>query len=127
MRDSFSGFYGVSETTIGEVFKADNTVFIFDTNILLTLYRCEEETRNQFLNIWRKVKDQCWFPHHVCLEYQRNRLNVIRTSRDSLNAIPEKIKKPSINSGRILRVNLTIKLFLVIVNLARRSALSLKK
>jgi len=93
MRDSFSGFYGVSETTIGEVFKANNTVFIFDTNILLTLYRCEEETRNQFIEIWRKVKEQCWFPHHVCLEYQRNRLTVIKSSRDSLNAIPERIKK----------------------------------
>lgn len=91
MRSSFHGFYGNSEETIGKVFKCEDTVFIFDTNILLTLYRCEEETRDQFFTIWKKVKDQCWFPHHVCLEYQRNRLTAVKGSRDSLSAIPKKI------------------------------------
>ncbi|EMX9090318.1 DUF4935 domain-containing protein [Klebsiella oxytoca] len=92
MREGFGGFYGNSEETIELVLKSDKTIFIFDTNIFLTLYRCEEETRNQFFEIWKKVKDKCWFPHHVCLEYQRNRLSVIKGSRDSLNAIPNKIK-----------------------------------
>lgn len=91
MRDGFSGFYGISEDTIGDVLKSEDTVFIFDTNIFLTLYRCEEETRNQFFDIWKKVKDKCWFPHHVCLEYQRNRLNAVKGSRDSLSAIPKKM------------------------------------
>lgn len=91
MRESFSGFYGVSEDTIGKVFTSDNTVFIYDANILLSLYRCEEETRNQFISIWRKIKDQCWFPHQVCLEYQRNRLQVIKDSRDSLTNISSEI------------------------------------
>lgn len=91
MRDMFNGFYGISEETIEEVFTSADTVFIFDTNILLTLYRCEEETRDQFFNIWKKVKDQCWFPHHVCLEYQRNRLKSVKTSRDSLSSISKKI------------------------------------
>ncbi|WP_375364096.1 PIN-like domain-containing protein [Klebsiella grimontii] len=91
MRSNFDGFYGITEDTVGEVFTSNETVFIFDTNILLTLYRCEEETRNQFFAIWRKIKDQCWFPHHVCLEYQRNRLNVVKGSRDSLTAVQKKI------------------------------------
>lgn len=91
MRNSFSGFYGISEDSIGKVFTSDNTIFIFDANILLTLYRCEEETRNQFFEIWGKIKEQCWFPHHVCLEYQRNRLKVIKDSRDALDKIPKKI------------------------------------
>ncbi|UXD97703.1 hypothetical protein K1721_21295 (plasmid) [Cronobacter sakazakii] len=92
MKDSFTGFYGTSEQTIERVFKSKDTVFIFDTNILLTLYRCEEETREQFFNIWKQIKSQCWFPHHVCLEYQRNRLTVIKGSRDSLSAIAGKLK-----------------------------------
>ncbi|QPG28582.1 hypothetical protein IV493_07140 [Pantoea sp. SM3640] len=91
MRNSFNGFYGTPEQTIGNVFKSQDTIFIFDTNILLTLYRCEEETRDQFFAIWKKVKEQCWFPHHVCLEYQRNRLTVVKGSRDSLSAIYKKI------------------------------------
>ena len=92
MREEFGGFYGISEEVIEQVLKSENTIFIFDTNILLTLYRCEEETRNQFFKIWEKVKDNCWFPHHVCLEYQRNRLVVVKGSRDSLNSIPKEIK-----------------------------------
>ncbi|EOV8978345.1 PIN-like domain-containing protein [Cronobacter sakazakii] len=91
MKDSFTGFYGTGEHTIEQVFKSKDTVFIFDTNILLTLYRCEEETREQFFNIWKQIKSQCWFPHHVCLEYQRNRLTVIKGSRDSLSAIADKL------------------------------------
>lgn len=91
MRNDFSGFYGIDPDKIGEVFTSKETVFIFDTNILLTLYRCEEETRDQFFAIWRKVKDQCWFPHHVCLEYQRNRLSVVKGSRDTLSSIHTKI------------------------------------
>ncbi|HDW7095016.1 TPA: PIN-like domain-containing protein [Yersinia enterocolitica] len=92
MRNSFSGFYGISEDSIGTVFTSENTIFIFDANILLTLYRCEEETRNRFFEIWGNIKEQCWFPHQVCLEYQRNRLKVVKDSRDALERIPKKIK-----------------------------------
>ena len=92
MRNSFSGFYGISEDSIGTIFTSGNTIFIFDANILLTLYRCEEETRNRFFEIWENIKEQCWFPHQVCLEYQRNRLKVVKDSRDALEKIPKKIK-----------------------------------
>lgn len=91
MRNNFSGFYGISEHSIGTVFTSANTIFIFDANILLTLYRCEEETRNRFFEIWETIKGQCWFPHQVCLEYQRNRLKVVKDSRDALGKIPKKI------------------------------------
>jgi len=91
MRNSFSGFYGVSEDAIGTVFTSAKTIFIFDANIFLTLYRCEEETRNRFFEIWENIKGQCWFPHQVCLEYQRNRLKVVKDSRDALSKIPKKI------------------------------------
>jgi hypothetical protein len=91
MRNNFPGFYGISEDSIGTVFTSENTIFIFDANILLTLYRCEEETRNRFFEIWETIKGQCWFPHQVCLEYQRNRLKVVKDSRDALGKIPKKI------------------------------------
>ncbi|HHT7408930.1 TPA: PIN-like domain-containing protein [Klebsiella pneumoniae] len=91
MRNGFSGFYGISEDSIGSVFTSNVTIFIFDANILLTLYRCEEETRNRFFEIWGNIKEQCWFPHQVCLEYQRNRLKVVKDSRDALDKITKKI------------------------------------
>jgi predicted nucleic acid-binding protein len=87
MKQQFAGFYGPSEQEIDSAYKDKNTLFIFDTNILLSLYRCEESTRLQFLEVWRNLKDQVWIPFNVCLEYQRNRLGVINSSRNSLKSI----------------------------------------
>lgn len=87
MKEQFAGFYGPSENEIDEAYKDPKTMFIFDTNILLSLYRCEETTRTQFLDVWRNLKDQVWIPFHVCLEYQRNRLIVIQSARDSLKEV----------------------------------------
>lgn len=87
MKQQFAGFYGPSEQEIDSAYKDKNTLFIFDTNILLSLYRCEESTRLQFLEVWRNLKDQVWIPFNVCLEYQRNRLTVINSSRSSLKSV----------------------------------------
>ncbi|ELY3740545.1 hypothetical protein SMX82_003969 [Cronobacter sakazakii] len=91
MRSSFKGFYGASEDSIGNVYTSEDTTFIFDANILLTLYRCEEDTRNRFFDIWENIKDKCWLPHHVCLEYQRNRLKTVSDSQVALGKIARKI------------------------------------
>lgn len=87
MKEQFAGFYGPSEKDIDETYKDPKTMFIFDTNILLSLYRCEESTRIQFLNVWENLKDQVWIPFHVCLEYQRNRLIVIHSAREALKDV----------------------------------------
>ncbi|CZV49073.1 PIN-like domain-containing protein [Enterobacter hormaechei] len=87
MKQQFAGFYGPSEKQIDTAYKDKKTLFVFDTNILLSLYRCEESTRLQFLEVWRNLKDQVWIPFNVCLEYQRNRLTVINDSRSSLNSV----------------------------------------
>ncbi len=93
MKEQFAGFYGPSEKDIDETYKDPKTMFIFDTNILLSLYRCEESTRIQFLDVWENLKDQVWIPFHVCLEYQRNRLIVIHSAREALTDV-----KKSLNS-----------------------------
>ena len=55
----------------------ENALFVFDTNTLLNLYRYQEETRREFLAVLDIISDRIWLPHHVALEFQRNRLNVI--------------------------------------------------
>lgn len=87
MKDKFGGFYGPTEQEIDEAYKDAGTLFVFDTNILLSLYRCEESTRRQFLEVWGNLKEQVWIPFHVCLEYQRNRLAVVQNARTSLKDI----------------------------------------
>ncbi|WLD11945.1 PIN-like domain-containing protein [Planctellipticum variicoloris] len=52
-------------------------LFVFDTNVLLNLYRYQLPTRNELLGILDGLSDRIWIPHHVALEFQRNRLTVI--------------------------------------------------
>ncbi|WP_187488934.1 PIN-like domain-containing protein [Duffyella gerundensis] len=78
MKSLFSGFYGVDDSDAKNLWNDDKTVFIFDTNALLLLYRCEKETRDAFFSQWEKIKERVWLPYHVCLEYQRNRLTAIK-------------------------------------------------
>ncbi|PTV51033.1 PIN-like domain-containing protein [Acinetobacter pittii] len=55
----------------------ENALFVFDTNTLLNLYRYQEDTKNEFLQVLDKISNRIWIPHHVALEFQRNRLEVI--------------------------------------------------
>ncbi|MEB5748682.1 PIN-like domain-containing protein [Leclercia adecarboxylata] len=92
MKDYFKGFYGLSEDKIQELWNDDDTAFVFDTNALLLLYRCEQETREAFFEQWSKIKDKVWLPYHVCLEYQCNRLAAIKAHVLELEATGKHLK-----------------------------------
>lgn len=78
MKDLFGGFYGVDDEGTKSLWNNEKSIFVFDTNVLLLLYRCEKETRDAFFSQWEKIKGRVWLPYHVCLEYQRNRLTAIK-------------------------------------------------
>lgn len=88
MRNTFRGFYSLNDTTIIEdVWNSDKTIFVFDTNCLLNLYRCEDKTRDDILDVMSKISERIWLPFFVCLEYQKNRRTVIADSINNLNII----------------------------------------
>ncbi|WP_024692727.1 PIN-like domain-containing protein [Pseudomonas syringae] len=55
----------------------NDALFVFDTNILLNLYRYQFSAREELITILNKLSNRIWIPHHVALEFQRNRLSVI--------------------------------------------------
>ncbi|WP_370209699.1 PIN domain-containing protein [Alloalcanivorax venustensis] len=75
MKSLFKGFYRLENDDFVALW--DNAVFIFDTNVLLNLYRYQSSTRDALLQVMEKLADRAWLPYHVGLEYQRNRLTVI--------------------------------------------------
>lgn len=77
MRTTFLEYNPLSTETIEGLW--NNAVFVFDTNVLLNLYRYSEDTSIQFLETIRKLreKDRIWLPHQVGLEFHENRLEVI--------------------------------------------------
>ena len=96
MKKSFSGFYSPSNIRIKNAWKHEKTLFVFDTNVLLNLYSYTEDARDDFFKILDRISDHIWLPHHVGLEYQRNRLEIIKNEKGifkKLNEDIERIKK----------------------------------
>lgn len=89
MKELFKGFYTPGVNEIKKAWENENTLFVFDTNVLLNLYSYTEKTRNDFFQIIEKLSSRIWLPYHVGLEYQRNRLNVIKNEKGIFNNIHE--------------------------------------
>jgi len=71
----FPEFNKFTEEDFKQIF--DECTFVFDTNVLLNLYKYSPETKNELLEILDKIKDRIWMPYQVGLEYNFNRLPVI--------------------------------------------------
>ncbi len=54
-----------------------DSLIILDANVLLSLYRYSDSTKNEFFEVLGKLKDRLWIPHHVAKEYLRGRIKVI--------------------------------------------------
>lgn len=85
MKDLFPGYYGLSKDEFDELW--ENCIFILDTNSILNLYRYNEETRTDFIDVLRKIENRLWIPHQVALEFQENRTSVINEQENKLETI----------------------------------------
>lgn len=55
----------------------EKAIFVFDTNVLLNLYRYSAKTRNSLLDAFESFHDRVWIPYQVAYEYMRKRCEVI--------------------------------------------------
>ena len=64
----------------------EKAVFVFDTNVLLNLYRYSAKTRNSLLAAFESFKNRIWIPYQVAYEYMNKRCEVIyETFKDMIN------------------------------------------
>jgi gas vesicle protein len=75
MLKSFPEYNSLSPEVLKNLW--NSALFIFDTNVLLNLYRYSDETSNKFLETIIGLKPRIWVPFQVGIEYHRNRLGVI--------------------------------------------------
>lgn len=87
MRKQFKGFYTPNTSESEFIWSDKNTIFVFDTNALLNFYSYEQDTRNELFGFLDVIKDRVWLPHHVALEYQMKRLEIIARERDTFHKI----------------------------------------
>ena len=91
MKNSYKGFRQLSEADFKSLWKT--AVFVFDANVLLNLYRYQESTRDDLLNVIEKLGDRIWIPYHVGLEFERNRLIVIADQRKMFSEVKKTVEK----------------------------------
>lgn len=91
MKGLFPQYNDVSTVNYDDVWK--NALFIFDTNVLLNLYRYQTNTREELITVLGELSDRIWIPHHVALEFQRNRLHVVADQSRRFFEIRDVIEK----------------------------------
>lgn len=95
MRKLFIEYYDLSEQQIKNVW--ENSLIVFDTNVLLNLYRYNDDTRNEFLKVIETYNDRLWIPYQVGLEFHKKRTEIIRkhlsTYKDFGKELSEQILK----------------------------------
>lgn len=68
----------------------DNCVFVFDTNVLLNLYRYTSNTRDTLLAALDNLKERVWLPHQVAFEFAKNRCDVIFETVEKYKGLEKK-------------------------------------
>ncbi|MBD8098782.1 DUF4935 domain-containing protein [Pseudomonas fluorescens] len=95
MKGIFPQYSDVSTVNYSETWKS--ALFVFDTNVLLNLYRYQTNTREELLAVLGELSDRIWLPYHVALEFQRNRLHVIADQSKRFFEIQDVIEKSKSN------------------------------
>lgn len=89
MKNTFPEYNPLSKEKLQQLW--DNAIFIFDTNVILNLYRYSDETSNEFLETIIKLKDRVWLPYQVGFEFNKNRLSVISDQKKQYEEFEKKI------------------------------------
>lgn len=87
MKTAFKSFLTPVQAEIDKAWLAEKSIFIFDTNVLLNLYGFEEQTRADFFSTITKLGGKVFLPFHVGLEYNLQRLSVIRNEKKTFREL----------------------------------------
>lgn len=75
MRKLFPGYYAPSQEEFEKIWQKG--LIIFDTNVLLDLYRYSENTVKSLLEVMDLLEKRIWIPFQVSKEYHKNLNSVI--------------------------------------------------
>lgn len=91
MHDLFPQYHEPSDAQFDHAWK--HGTFVFDTNVLLNLYRYRKTTREELIAVLNKLSHKIWIPHQVALEFQRNRLSVIAEQARRFSEVTSAVNK----------------------------------
>ena len=85
MKEVFKNYYPIPENKYSDIW--NDAIFIFDTNILLNLFRYPKEARNDFLKILPKIKSRVHIPFIAGLEFFENIESVTKSQINAYEQI----------------------------------------
>ncbi|MCH8063319.1 MAG: DUF4935 domain-containing protein, partial [Chloroflexi bacterium] len=91
MRDKFPGYYRPSEEDFNVMWKG--CTFVFDSNVLLDLFRVSNNTAQSILETLEKIKDRIWLPHQAADEYHRNLAGVLSKQQGEYQVTLDQINR----------------------------------
>ena len=91
MKNRFAEYYELPEERIKEIW--ENSLIVFDTNVLLNLYRYNEDARTEFINVIKFYKERLWIPYQVGLEFHRRREDILRKNAAAYTTLGDKLKE----------------------------------
>lgn len=93
MKNTFKHYIPYTEEEIKSIWT--NAIFIFDTNILLNLYRYNIETSNTFIEVLEQLKtnNSLKMPYHIGVEFHENQHQVIFNNMNFYQNIIDKLNK----------------------------------
>ena len=80
-------------------------IFVFDTNVLLNLYRYSNNTRKQLINAISKLKPRIWMPYQVAYEFCKDRYKVLDESNRRFDDIEKDANKLADDWKNALRLD----------------------
>lgn len=75
MKNIFKEYINLSDEKKDSMWS--ESIFVFDTNLLLNLYRYSKKTREALLKALNNLNERIWLPYHVVEEYHKNRCEII--------------------------------------------------
>lgn len=91
MRNAIKEYLEYTDAEKSELW--DNATFVFDTNVLLNLYRYSKDTRDALLKSMEQLKDRIWMPYNIAYEYMNNRAEIIHQVSERYESLKEDGKK----------------------------------
>lgn len=90
MKNQFRSFKKTTDDELKTLWK--DAIFVFDTNVLHSVYRYKESTCEDVLKLMEQLQKRVWIPYHVALEFHRNRLSVIYSQHKKFDETRKAIK-----------------------------------
>lgn len=91
MKSQFIEYYNLPEDCINKIW--DESLIIFDTNVLLNLYRYNKDSCNEFIKAIEFYKERLWIPYQVGLEFHKRREEIIRKNAAAYKLLGEKLSE----------------------------------